>query len=67
MKTTLVKKGEKASPLSMYPVACDEYHVRGSKAECEDYARTHGLTVRLHRVTGDAAPLDEWYGIATKA
>lgn len=63
MKTTLVRKGEKYG-FHQRTALEDQLHFRGTRQEClalkSDYAR-----VSMHPVTGEGAPCDEWYGVAT--
>jgi len=60
-----VKKGEKATPLAMYPAAQDELHFWGEEKEVKAEIAYRGRTVHsIAKVSGDMAPRGYVYGIA---
>jgi hypothetical protein len=66
MKATVYKKGDRVKSFSQQVVwRAEEHHLRGTKDECKRYITDHKLKgASLHKVTGDKAPYDEWYGVA---
>jgi hypothetical protein len=60
-----VKKGEKATPLAMYPAAQDELHFWGEEKEVKAEIAQRKLTIHaMATVSGDMAPRGYVYGTA---
>ena len=64
MKVTIVKKGQTFGFGKQHLATKDQHHIRGSKEECIDYAKEKKLSLSLHKVTGNMAPANLFYGIA---